>query len=349
MRIVLTAPLEEPVPPQKYGGTELVIGNLCEEFVKLGHDVYLLASGDSHTSAKLVPIIPISLRAAYTAEEFSQKREFLKFYYMRLYLEEIQRLHPDVVYNHLGWRLGVFESFIPSPMYTTIHGPLTSFAERFTYKNSPNIKLVSISNNQRRALPRANWVKTVYNGIQLPEINGPQIPPISARDYFVFLGRISPEKGLHEICQLIRSSPYKLKIAAKIDPIDIEYFEQKVKPLIDGEQIKFIGEVGPEEKSQLLQHAKALLLWLNWEEPFGLVIVESMANGTPVIVNKKGAMAELVFDGKTGYLVNTLEEFRARLDQLDGLDPEQCIAHVEKKFSSTRMAREYLKLRKSDL
>lgn len=349
MRIVLTAPLEEAVPPKKYGGTELVIGNLCEEFVKLGHDVYLLASGDSQTSAKLIPIIPHSLRSTYTAEEFSRKRDFLKFYYMRIYLEEIQRIKPDVVYNHLGWRLGVFEKFIDAPMFTTIHGPLSSFQERFTYENLPNIKLVSISNNQRRAMPDANWVKTVYNGIELPTFNLKKSKPIAEREYFVFLGRTSPEKGLYEICKLIKQSEFKLKIAAKIDPVDQEYFQQKIKPFVDGSKIEFLGEVGGNDKSALLKDAKALLLWLNWEEPFGLVVVEAMANGTPVIVNKRGSMAELILDGKTGYLVNTLDEMRMRFDQLNHIEPTACRTHVQKKFSSSRMAREYLKLRKSDL
>ncbi|HEX7017476.1 MAG TPA: glycosyltransferase family 4 protein [Patescibacteria group bacterium] len=340
MRIVQVAPLEEPVPPTKYGGTELVVYNLIEEMVKRGHEVFLIGTGDSQTSAELIPIVPESLRKAYTKDEIDTWRSFLKIFYIPEIIKKIDDLKPDIVHNHYAWRLIQFSDFICCPMYTTAHGPLKSFYERFTFQHHPEANYISISDHQRQALPNINWVKTIYNGIDVSQF---QVGP-KERDYFAFLGRTSPEKGLREIIQLIRQTSFKLKIAAKVDTVDQPYFDQHVKPFIDGEQIEFIGEIGPAEKSNFLKNAKGLLLWLNWEEPFGLVVTEALACGTPVIVNPRGSMPELIIDGQTGYLVNSLEEMQAKLSQVDQLDPLACRRRVEEHFSASKMAEEYLEL-----
>lgn len=341
MRIVQIAPFEEPVPPKKYGGTELVVYNIVEEMTRLGHEVYLIAAGDSQTSGHLIPIVEKSLRETYSVEEIDTWRNFLKFFKMGEILKKIREINPDIVHNHLNWRLLVFSDFIDCPMYTTIHGPITSIHERYTYAQFPNANYISISNNQRKAMPNINWVKTIYNGIDMKRF---EVNEHKDRDYFAFLGRTSQEKGLREICKMIKKTKYKLKIAAKVDAADKKYFEQEIKPLIDDKQIEFIGEIGPEEKNDFLRNAKALLLWLNWEEPFGLVVTEAMACGTPVIVNKRGSMPELVKDGETGFLVDSLAEMQKCLDQVNGIDPVACREHVANNFSSVIMAKEYLRL-----
>jgi len=341
MRIVQIAPLEEPVPPVGYGGTELVIYNLTEEMVKRGHEVYLLAAGDSKTSAHLVPIAPLSLRQAYPPDQIEQWRNYLKIYYLAEVLKQIRDIQPDIVYNHQAWRMIPFAEFIDCPMYSTMHGPLSSNHERYTYAHFPKANYVSISNHQRLAMPELNWVKTIYNGIDLQRF---PVGPADKRDYFAFLGRCSPEKGLKEIIQVIKKTNHKLKIAAKIDTVDKAYYTTEIKPYIDGKQIEFIGEIGPDQKSEFLSHAKALLLWLNWEEPFGLVVTEAMACGTPVIVNPRGAMPELIVSGKTGYLVKTLSEMQKRLDDVTKISHQDCRTHVEKHFSAPQMAKEYLAL-----
>lgn len=341
MRIVQIAPFEEPVPPRKYGGTELVVYNIVQEMTRLGHEVYLIAAGDSKVNANLIPIVEKSLRDMYPSEELDKWRNFLKFFKMGEILQKIREINPDIVHNHLNWRMLVFSDFIDCPMYTTIHGPISSFHERYTYEHYPDANYISISENQRKAMPDINWVKTIYNGIDVKRFN---VGEKNDRDYFAFLGRTSPEKGLKEICLMIKKTSHRLKIAAKVDTVDNKYFEQEIKPLIDGSQIEFIGEIGPDEKSDFLGKAKGLLLWLNWEEPFGLVVTEAMACGTPVIVNKRGSMPELIEDKKTGFLVDSMEEMRHFLDKVDGINPQTCREHVENKFSSVIMAKEYLKL-----
>jgi len=341
MRIVHIAPLEEPVPPKKYGGTELVIHNIVEEQVKRGHEVYLLAAGDSQTTATLIPIIPRSLRALYTPEEIDKWREFLKIYALREILVQIRKIQPDIIHNHYAWRLMQFAPFIEAPIFHTMHGPLESFKERYVYERNPSENFVSISNNQRKALPYLNWVRTVYNGIDMEQF---ALPKPKKTEYFAFLGRTSPQKGLKEIVQMIAKTSHKLKIAAKIDTDDIAYYEQEVKPFVDGKQIEYIGEIGPAEKAKFLAGAKGLLLWLNWEEPFGLVVAEAMAAGTPVIVNRRGSMPELIDSGKTGFLVNTVEEMQKALDTVDTIRAEDCRQHVQDNFSVEKMVTDYLDL-----
>jgi glycosyltransferase involved in cell wall biosynthesis len=345
MKILELAAWEEPVPPVKYGGTELVVYSITEDLVKQGHEVYLFGTGDSKTSAHLIPIVEKSLRVLYPTSELNAldvdvRRAYMKISKIPEMLARINEIKPDIIHNHSNWRVLLFKDFIACPIVTTIHGPLTSYSERETYSKIPEGNYVSISDNQRKALPEMNWVKTIYNGIDVSRFDLGK----GQGDYFVFLGRISPEKGVKEICTMIRKTSFKLKIAAKIDQSDLNYYEKEVKPLIDGTQIQFLGEIGHEEKNTLLGGAKALLLWLNWEEPFGLVVTEAMACGTPVIVNRRGSMPELILDTKTGFLVETQDEMIKKMSKIETLDRTTCRMHVKDKFSMKKMAQEYLAL-----
>jgi len=340
MKIALVAPFEEPVPPKKYGGTELVVSNVAEELVSRGHDVYLLASGDSITKAHLVPIVPQALRLNADMADFAKWRDYRKFEGIAKVIGHIRDINPDIVHNHLNWRLVMFSDLVAQPIMSTLHGPLSSIYEREAYTTYPRGNYVSISDNQRKALPDINWVKTVYNGIDTSKFDFSAGPG----EYFVFLGRTTPEKGLAEICRMIKNTDHKLKIAAKVDLVDQEYFNSEIKPHIDGEQIEFLGEVDHDGKNKLLGKAKGLLLWLNWEEPFGLVVTEAMACGTPVIVNPRGSMQELIVDGKTGYLVGSIEEMQQKLDQVSEIDRAACRKHVEDHFTVQHMVDGYLEL-----
>lgn len=345
MRIVELAPFEEPVPPRMYGGTELVVANITEGLVKRGHDVFLVASADSTTSAALVPISEKSFRELYPRTKYSEKEiEELRSYWRTRKsieaIEMIKTLKPDIVHNHIGWRAVLLSPLIGCPIMTTLHGPLTPFKEMATFADYPTGNYISISNNQRLAMPDINWIGTVHNGIDVSAFE------VGNGDggYFAFLGRANPEKGLAEICRLVRKTSHKLKIAAKIDSVDVEYFEKEVRPHIDGVQIEFLGEVDHKGKNELLKNALALLVWLNWEEPFGLAVIEAMACGTPVIATKRGSMPELVVDGVTGFLVNSLEEMSAKLDEVNQIDRVACRRHIENNFSVDRMVLGYIDL-----
>jgi len=341
MRIVQIAAIGEAVPPEKYGGIELVVSNITEGMVAKGHEVYLLAAGDSHTSANLKPLIPQSLHKMHSGKDLKKWHSFYHLKAIADILDVIHELKPDVVHNHLTWQLIMFSRFIPCPMFTTVHGPIGAFYERTTYQSFPQSNYVSVSDSQRSALPELNWVKTIYNGIELDKY---LFDKESQRDYFVFLGRMSPDKGISEIVQMIKKTNHRLKIAAKIDQVDQEYYESQVEPYIDGDQIEFLGEVDQHGKNELFRHAIALLQYLNWEEPFSLAAVESMACGVPVIVNPRGCMPELVVDGKTGCFFNTTDEMQQCLNKVLTIDRQTCREHVKTNFSAERMVDEYLAL-----
>lgn len=343
LKIVEVAPWEETVPPKKYGGTELVVFNVTEGLVERGHEVFLLGAGTSSTKAKYIPLFGKTLRETYSLEKYSPEDvkaylNYWKFAKMPDVLKIINDIAPDIVHNHLNWRLVTFSDFIKSKIVTTLHGPLTSINETLAYNSHKDQNYISISYNQRKALPDLNWVKTVYNGIDVEKFTFGE----KADDYFVFLGRTNHEKGLKEICQIIKNTDHKLKIAAKVDHVDLAYFKREIEPMIDGKQIEFLGEVDHEGKNRLLEKAKALLLWLNWEEPFGLVIAEANACGTPIIVNRRGSMPELIKNGVTGYLVDSLEEMRSKLDEVDKLSRPLCRQHVLENFSKEKMVDAYL-------
>jgi glycosyltransferase involved in cell wall biosynthesis len=261
--------------------------------------------------------------------------------YMSELISKINEIKPDIVHNHMSWNLLEFAEFIDCPILTTHHGPLINIVERKSLLDHKKLPFVSISLNQRKALPELNWIKNVYNGIEVEKF---EVGDKKSRDYFLFIGRISPEKGIAELCRTIKGTSHKLKIAAKLDPFDTVYFDREVKPYIDGEQIEYVGEVDHETKKELLKYAKGLLLWLNWEEPFGLVVPEALASGTPVIVNPRGSMPELMQHGKTGFLVNTIDEMPEMLDRVNEIDSTYCRQYAEQRFGYQRMADEYIAL-----
>lgn len=348
LRIVVLAPSEEPVPPRTYGGSELVAFNVTEELVRRGHEVYLIAAGTSHTSAILVPIAEKSFRELYggggnpvrSAVEYAALREYWNVKSCVEATAIIRSLKPDIVHNHVDWLGVVLQSLMPCPMITTVHNGIIFETQKLAMSHNPQGNYVSISNNQRASLPYANWVATIYNGIDVAAFEQGS----GEGGYFAFLGRVSPEKGIAEVCRVIKGTKHRLKIAAKIDSVNLEYYEQEVKHMIDGDQIQYIGEVDFAGKNALLKGAKALLLWLNWEEPFGLVVAEANACGTPVVVNPRGSMLEIIKPGVNGLLVNSVDEMKSALDTVGEIDRTKCRSHVEAHFDVQHMADGYEKL-----
>lgn len=337
MNIAILAPFEESVPPQKYGGTELVVYNLTEELVKMGHQVTLVAAGNSRVSAKLVKIFETSVREMPDAADLNFRNAY-KYMGIGKVADYFSQNRFDIIHNHLGWRLLAFENLLGSPVITTLHGPLDVPYQQKVYGTYKTSNYVSISLSQRRPLPELNFVANVYNGLEMPKFKFFSQP----QDYFAFLGRMSPEKGPVQAIHAAKAAGVKLIMAAKVDSVDKTYFEKEVAPLIDGKQIQFIGEVDHAGKLELLGGAKALLGLIQWEEPFGLFFTESMACGTPVIAMNRGSVPELVVNGQTGFICNTQAEAVAAISKIDNLDRQACYEHVVKNFSSTRMAEGYL-------
>ncbi|MDD4819133.1 MAG: glycosyltransferase family 4 protein [Candidatus Colwellbacteria bacterium] len=337
MKIALIAPFEESVPPEKYGGTELVVYNLAEGLIDKGHDVFLLASGDSQTRAKIIPIFPRAIRKEEYASD-TGVRNAVKFVGISRILDELKKINIDIIHNHLGWRLLPFSNNIGKPVVTTLHGPLDVPYQQFVYGLFSDASYISISNSQREPFNKLNFVSTVYNGIDISLFDFNETP----QDHLVFLGRMSPEKGPKLAIEIAKKAGKKLVMAAKVDAVDKDYFEKEIEPLIDGEQIQFIGEIGPEEKNGLLRNATALLAPIQWREPFGLFMAEAMACGTPVIVTDMGSARELVIDGKTGFVVrNDVNEFIEAVSKITEIKREVCRKHVENKFTLKIMVDKY--------
>lgn len=333
----MLSPFEESVPPKKYGGTELVVYNLIEELVKMGHDVTLFATGDSKTSAKLMKIFPQSIRSF--SEHIDMKtREALKYMGLGKAIEYLYKKKFDIIHNHIGWRVLPFYKIIDGPVITTLHGPLNVIYQQKVYGAYPGSNYVSISFNQRKPMPQLNFVANVYNGIKIEIFRFYEKP----KDYFAFLGRMSPEKGPVQAIEIAKKAGVKLIMAAKVDLADLDYFEKKVKPLVDGKEIKYIGEVDHEGKLELLGNAKALIAPIQWEEPFGLFFTEAMACGTPVISMRRGSVPEILIDGKTGFICKNLDEAAEKIGEIEKINRKDCYNHVKENFSSRKMADEYI-------
>jgi glycosyltransferase involved in cell wall biosynthesis len=337
MNIAILAPFEETVPPKKYGGTELVVYNVIEELVKKGHQVTLVAAGNCQTSARLVKIFETTVREMPDAADMNFRNAY-KYIGLGKVAEYLSQNKFDIIHNNIGWRLLAFEKILGSPVVTTLHGPLDVPYQQKVYGTYKSSNYVSISLSQRRPMPELNFVGNVYNGLDMTKFKFFPVP----QDYFAFLGRMSPEKGPVQAIQAAKAAGIKLIMAAKVDTVDKAYFEKEVQPLIDGEQIKFIGEVDHAGKLELLGGAKALLGLIQWEEPFGLFFTESMACGTPVIAMNRGSVPELIKDGITGYICNTQEEAVAAIGKVNKLDRKTCFEHVLNNFSSVQMAEGYL-------
>ncbi len=337
MRIAMLAPFEEPVPPKRYGGTERVVFTLTEQLVKAGHDVVLLATGDSSTSAKLEPIFPAALRTLPEMKEKSVRDSF-KYIGIGRVLDFLSENRFDVLHNHIGWRMLPFEKIVGMPVVTTLHGPLNINHQDKYYQLFSGANYVSISLKQREPLPQLNYIANVYNGIEVDRFS----PSYETGEYLAFLGRMSPEKGPLQAIEIAKKSGETLMMAAKVDAVDEEYFTTKIEPLIDGRQIKFLGEVDHKEKVDLLRNAKALVAPIQWEEPFGLYFVEAMACGTPVVALRRGSVPEIIINEETGYICDDLEEMIQCVGEIGRINRRRCREHVEKHFTPETMMLGYL-------
>jgi glycosyltransferase involved in cell wall biosynthesis len=336
MKIALVAPFEEPVPPRTYGGTELVVYNLAEQLVALGHEVAVFASGDSKTSARLEAIFPVSLRADRTLTD-PQVRDAMKVIGLGRLIDRVNAEDFDVIHNNFGWRFLAFAGQLKAPVITTFHGPLSLPYYKRVLSEVGRLPFVSISDAQRRPFPGLNYVSTVYNGIDCAAFSYNETP----QDYFAFLGRFSPEKGPVTAIRAAMQAGVPLVMAGKVDIVDREYFATQVEPLIDGRQIRFIGEVNHAQKNELLRNARALLVPIDWEEPFGLVMTESMATGTPVIANRRGSVPEIVRHD-VGFITDSFDAIVSAMQNIDTISRSRCREYVCDRFGCEAMAQGYL-------
>ena len=334
MRIAQVAPLYESVPPTLYGGTERVVSWLTEELVRLGHEVTLFASGDSLTTARLVPGCPRSLRMdPHCVDQMAHHTVMLDRVFSESDSFDLIHFHIDYSHFPMSRLTGVCQ-------VTTLHGRLDLPDLAAVYQRFPEMPVISISDSQRKPLPDANWQGTVHHGLPRQALSLGS----GSGGYLAFLGRTSPEKGLDDAIEIAKRAGVPLKIAAKIDRADREYFEAVIKPLLDHPLIEFIGEIGYAEKNEFLGNAAGLLFPINWQEPFGLVMIEAMACGTPVIAYPRGSVPEVIKENVTGLMVSGVEPAVKAVSQLGAIDRGKCREHFEKHFGAERMAREYIKI-----
>jgi glycosyltransferase involved in cell wall biosynthesis len=334
MRIAQIAPLFEAVPPKLYGGTERVVYSLTEALVELGHDVTLFASGDSVTSARLEPVWPQAIRLDPDIKDWVSTYAIL-MEYVRQRADQFDVLHFHVDY----WPNSLF-SRQDTPFLTTLHGRLDLPEFAAVYRMFPNVPLISISNNQRTPVPDLGWAATVYHG--MPQNLLTPLPSNGSEPYFAFLGRISPEKGIERAIRIAQASGIKLKVAAKIDKADQEYFDREVAHLLKSGGVEFIGEINDSQKPEFLSNARAVLFAIDWPEPFGLVMIEAMACGCPVIAFRRGSVPEVMKEGVSGFIVENVEEAIEACKKLDQIDRKKVRAYFDERFTSRRMAQDYV-------
>jgi glycosyltransferase involved in cell wall biosynthesis len=330
MKIAQVAPLWERVPPPTYGGIELVVSRLTDELVRRGHEVTLFASGDSQTLANLEAVYPTALRLDSKVKEYAA--------YEMLELSQVYQgaAQFDIIHSHVGISALNLASLVLTPTVHTLHGRFTRDNQNvFTHHHKQ--PYISISNAQRQI--DLNYVGTVYNGIELldyPFVAQPQEPP-----YLAFLGRFSPEKGPQHAIAIAKKTGWRLKMAGKVDIVDSAFFEQEIAPHIDGQQIQYLGEVNHAEKAELMGNAAITLFPITWQEPFGLVMIESMATGTPVIAMNLGSVAEVILHSETGFVCQSYEQMADMIPQAVQLNRQKCREHVESSFSVTQMVNGY--------
>jgi len=337
MRIAQIAPLTEAIPPRLYGGTERVVHWLTEELVALGHDVTLFASGDSVTSAKLEAPWPRALRLDGAVRDPNALH--------MLMLERVRRRRADfdLLHFHLDYYPFSLFSRQSTPFITTLHGRLDLPEHQPVFTEFASVPVVSISNAQRRPLPQVRWMRTIHHG--LPErLLAPQ--PVKP-SYFAFLGRIAPEKGVDRAIRIAQRCGVTLRIAAKVDNVDRDYFQEQIRPLLSSTDTEYIGEITDNEKSAFLSGAIALLVPIDWPEPFGLVMIEAMACGTPIIAFNRGSVPEVVEDGLTGFIVEDEIGAIGAVDRLWQLPREGVRQRFEQRFTARRMAQDYLAVYRS--
>jgi glycosyltransferase involved in cell wall biosynthesis len=332
MRIAQIAPLTEAIPPKLYGGTERVISWLTEELVALGHDVTLFASGDSSTSAKLRPVWPKALRLDDSV------RDPCALHMMMLEQVRQQAADFDFLHFHLDYYPFSLFSRQPTPFVTTLHGRLDLPEHQPMFSTFSSIPVVSISDAQRQPVPHAGWVRTVQHGLPERLLTPQPMKP----SYLACIGRISPEKAIDRAIHIAGRCGLPIKIAAKVDKVDRDYFEEQIRPLLALPYVEYIGEISDHEKSAFLSGALALLATIDWPEPFGLVMIEAMACGTPVIAFNRGSVPEIVEDGLTGFIVEDEAAAVAAVDRIAALARDKIRERFEQRFTARRMAHDYL-------
>lgn len=333
LKIAQVAPLYEAVPPILYGGTERVVSYLTEELVEKGHDVTLFASGDSITKAHLEAITPEALRLSHCADPLVHHQLMLQ--------KIIDRYHEfDIVHFHIDYLHFPISRLLNYPQITTLHGRLDLPDLKPLYQNFQDMPLVSISNDQRKPLPFANWQKTIYHGLPFDLYEYGE----GKGGYLLFLGRISPEKSPDRAIEIAKRCNMKLIIAAKVDPADQHYYETVIEPLLHHPLIEFVGEVNEAQKKALLMNAAALIFPINWPEPFGMVMIEAMACGTPVIAFKNGSVPEIIQHGINGFITESIDEACIATKNLHKINRLVCRHEFEKKYTASIMADHYIDL-----
>jgi glycosyltransferase involved in cell wall biosynthesis len=332
MRVAQVAPLYESVPPQYYGGTERVVSYLTEELVRQGHEVTLFASGDSVTKARLVAPCQRSLRLdTHCIDQIAH--HILE---LELVLKDPTRF--DIIHFHIDYLHFPLSCRQATPHITTLHGRLDIPDLVPLYQEFTQVPVISISNAQREPLPWLNWQGTVYHGLPEHLYRFHE----KAGTYLAFLGRISPEKRVDRAIEIAKRIGMEIKIAAKVDAVDRAYFEDRIAPLLKGPLVEYVGEIADGEKDEFLGNAYALLFPIDWPEPFGLVMIEAMACGTPVIAYRHGAIPEVIEDGVTGFIVDGLEDAIRAAERISTLSRKHCRRVFEQRFSASRMAEDYL-------
>jgi len=333
LRIAQVAPLSESVPPKLYGGTERIVATLTDELLRQGHEVTLFASGDSETRARLVSPCPQALRLSGTTDELS----------MHLLMAEMvaqQADEFDVLHFHIAPLHFSLARRLACPHLTTLHGRLDLPHLAPLFAEFSDLPLVSISDAQRGPLPSQNWLATVYHGLGDDELPFRAVPS----SYLAFLGRISPEKRVDRAIAIAKACGMPLKIAAKVDPVDEPYFTQEIEPLLAHPLIEFVDEIGDAQKGAFLGQARALLFPIDWPEPFGLVMIEALACGTPVVAFRGGSVAEVIDDGVTGFIVDNLDDAIAATNRVGTLDRRMCRRQFLDRFTAARMTNDYVKV-----
>lgn len=332
MRIAQVAPLFESCPPQLYGGTERIVAHLTDELVKQGHEVTLFASADSTTSARLHPACPRALRLDPSVRD--------PHAYQTLMIEKVLQHAAsfDVIHFHIDHHYFPLSRFLKTPFVHTHHGRLDMPELWPLFGEFSELPLVSISDAQRAPVPNLNWQATVYHGLPRDALR------FSPRrgSYLAFLGRVSPEKGPHIAIEIARRAGMPLKLAAKIDRHDAEFYESTLRPLLQSPGVEYLGEIGGRDKEALLQGAEALLFPIDWPEPFGLVMIEAFAAGTPVIAYRRGSVSEIVEHGKTGWVVDSIDEAVTAVANVAKIDRAACRRAFEERFSAERMTQDYV-------
>jgi glycosyltransferase involved in cell wall biosynthesis len=335
VKIAQVAPLQESVPPRLYGGTERVVSYLTEELVRQGHDVTLFASADSRTAARLRPICPRALRLSEQERPVPLAWEVLQAEIIAQAAGEF-----DVIHSHADFLLFPQIRAGRIPAISTMHGRLDLPDIRPLFREFDDMRLVSISDAQRAPMPWANWEATVHHGMPAHAFT----PHEGKGEYLAFLGRVSPEKGLARAIRIAKLAGLPLRIAAKVDAVDQKYFDKNIKPLLNDPQIEFLGEIGDDQKCPFLSNAIAMLFPINWPEPFGLVMIESLACGTPVIAFPGGSVTEILQDGVTGFIVPNVKAAAEAVHRIPTISRSRCREVFETRFSARRMCEDYVRV-----